>query len=93
MAFQDDPGCSTLLEAVNDGNVKMKQVQKAGLARSFFAEILSSLGKTPCDYLKTKRSTCTLIAKNMQDDEDGKVWDWYVLNCPQGPPCEFLQNL
>jgi hypothetical protein len=99
---KDDAGCGPLQKAYNDKNVKIKLVQtgvKSGAksgekACAYFVEILSGLQVTdPRTYLGTTTSTWTPIAKAIQDDEDGQVWDWFLVYCPTGPPCLFLENL
>jgi hypothetical protein len=96
---RDTNGCEQLQKAVNDKNVKIKPMQTGQMngkeCASYFIEILSDLNTDPCTYLKTvePETKCTLIAPGVKDDEDGLVWDWYVLNCPTGPPCLFLENL
>jgi hypothetical protein len=98
----DDPGCGPLQKAYNDKNVKIefahtgvKSGAKSGEKSSaYFVEILSSLKVTdPRAYFGTTKSTWIAIDNAIQDDEDGLVWDWYVLYCPTGPPCLFLENL
>ena len=98
---QDTDGCEPLQQAVKDKNVKitpMQTGQKAGNpSASYFIEIRSGLTTDPCTYLRTvkKETKCTLIDSGIQDDDDplNGPWDWYVLYCPTGPPCTFLQNL
>jgi hypothetical protein len=96
---QDSEGCRQLQQAVTDQNVKIKPLQSGqkgkGKSVSYFIEILSSLKMDPCKYLKTQKKTtrCILVDSKIKDDEDGQVWDWYILYCPTGPPCYFLENL
>jgi len=99
---KEDAGCGPLQKAYNDKAVKIKFKQtgvksgaKAGeKACAYFIEILSSLKVTdPRAYFGTTISTWFPIDKAIQDDEDGLVWDWYILYCPTGPPCVFLENL
>jgi hypothetical protein len=80
-----------------DGDILIEELAHTALEGStksstlYFIKILSSLGASPCDYLKTKHSECRLIAKGVP--QDGKVWDLYLMNCHYGPPCEFFETL
>jgi len=91
----DDNGCDVLKKLLDDNNLKGKLLQKEVNGEwLFFIEILSSLKKTPCSYIPTSKTTkCVLIRKEVADSEDGLVWDWYLMHCPTGPPCDFLENL
>lgn len=55
-------------------------------------KILSSLGKSPCDYLAGTSCppTCRLVTKGVSDK--GKTWDIYLMNCHY-PPCAFFERL
>ncbi len=90
-------GCGEFEKLIDDNKVKIKQMQtgSGGKPVVFFVEILSTLGKNPCHYLKLKHPNedkCVLIQKNVRED-DGQVWDWYALHCPYGPPCDFMESL
>jgi hypothetical protein len=90
----DAVGCDKLERAYNDGTVKLyPKTTSPGPAVSFFAEIQSNLRTDPCSYFRYKVTTCQLIAKNVIDPDDGIAWDFYVMNCPTGPPCHFLEEL
>ena len=99
--MQDIDGCSDLKQLFQDKNLKVQFLQKEQGPKGewlYFVEILSSIGKNPCSYLHPQpppppAPTCTLIRKGVRDDDDGKVWDWYYMRCPTGPPCIFMQNL
>jgi len=91
---EDAVGCNNLEQAYKDGNVKIypkEQTPHPGV--SFFVEIRSSLGKDPCSYLGYKKMQCIPLAKNVVDPDDSISWDFYMMNCPTGPPCHFLQEL
>jgi hypothetical protein len=95
--MQDIDGCSDLDQLFLTNDLKLKLLQKErGGEWLFFVEILSGRGD-PCSVLHPQptqpKPKCTLIRKGVQDDDDGKVWDWYYMRCPTGPPCLFMQNL
>jgi hypothetical protein len=96
----DDDGCEALDEAQSDGSINIRKIFSVPIPNSegkihtvYFAEILSSIGKTPCQYLNStfSHSTCHLLRKGAQ--LDGKSWDYYIINCPYGPPCVSLESL
>jgi hypothetical protein len=85
--------CDALQRAIDDGVLKVYLKETSpGPAVSYFAEILNSLHTDPCTYLNFKMTKCILIAKNVTDPDDGKIWDIYLLNCPTGPPCHILDT-
>jgi len=94
---EEDEGCGALQQAQNDGNIIFRKILSIPIPGSpathdiYYVEILSSLGKTPCQYIPTTRSTCHLLKQGVS--AGGKIWDLYLLNCPFGPPCLFLEDL
>jgi hypothetical protein len=104
---QESKGCDILEKLFDDGDVRFTTILKKEAPKKgaripttethtvFFVEISSSLGKSPCEYPKppkSKDTKCYLIRKKVRD-ADGKLWDWYLMSCPHGPPCLFMQNL
>ena len=93
---QNATGCGEFSQLLEKGYVKnIKSLQKgADDSIAFFIEVLSSLKQSPCEILQTHpATTCFLIARGVIDQDDGKVWDWYAVHCPMGPPCDFMENL
>ena len=90
-------GCGELKKLYEDGNILIEELAHTALEEGkkssvlYFIKIISSLGKTPCEYLKTKHSDCRLLASSVP--EKGKVWDFYLMNCHYGPPCIFFESL
>jgi hypothetical protein len=94
----DGDGCEQLEQLYKDGDVVIEELAHTSIdakkksSSLHLAKIASSLGKSPCDYLKTKHSTCRLIAGSVPD-ENGKLWDFYLMNCHYGPPCDFFEKM
>jgi len=93
---ETDSVCDALQEAIDAGVLKVydKEVYTKPASAgpvSYFAEIISSLHTDPCTYVGLKQTKCTLIASNVKDPDDGRVWDLYFMNCPTGPPCKDLR--
>ena len=95
-----DEGCGDITRGFIEGNAKIRTIlhewisEKSEFHSVYFIKVLSSLKKTPCelDPPKNKDTTCILIRSNVTDP-DGKVYDWYLENCPHGPPCLLLASL
>jgi hypothetical protein len=88
--------CGPLQAAHGDHKIIIKKLATLPVPDSpdvhtiYFIQILSSLRKSPCSYLRTTDSKCHKIREKVVSD--GEVWDWYLLNCPHGPPCLFLEG-
>ncbi len=98
---QDPEGCGILNELFSNGDVQFIPILKRDVANStpppstiethtvYFVEVLS--GTNPCASTVGADTKCYLIRSGVS--HDGKLWDWYLMSCPHGPPCLFLQNL
>jgi hypothetical protein len=95
-------GCGQLQTLYENGNVQIREIFRQDVPtgngtdthRVFFVEIVASLKQTPCQYPDLPQNTetsCFPIRSGVS--HDGKVWDWYLMNCPHGPPCDFLESL
>jgi hypothetical protein len=91
-------GCDELQELYDNGDVILEELTStthggpgAKTSKLFLAKISSSIGKSPCDYLPKGNSSCRLITKNVP--ESGKTWDYYLMHCHNGPPCDFFEDL
>src|SRR4051794_14165498 len=88
-------GCKELKKLVDDGDVKFDLLTRTShgdeqdYSSLHLVKILSSVGKSPCDFLGPQ-THCRLLAKNVA--EEGGQWDLYLVNCHYGPPCAFLQT-
>jgi hypothetical protein len=82
--------CNAFAQAIADGKLKIYPKEASKGHSSEFALILSSLRTDPCTYLKLKQTTQILLAKNVTDPDDNKLWDLYQLNCPGGLPCHLI---
>ena len=77
--------------AAGEITIRQPQGSNAKTSTLYLAKIASAVGKGPGDYLQTTKAQGRLIAKNVP--ENGKNWDYYLMHCPNGPPCDFLEDL
>jgi hypothetical protein len=68
------------------------QQPKKNTPVSYLVKVLTGLGRTPKDYVQYN-PTIIPIGQSVVDPDDDKTWDWYVVWCPTGPPCEYLEQL
>lgn len=94
---RDVRGCVQLEQGYDEGEIKIKTILKEPVPGSkdvhtvFFIQILASLGENPSKFLKLKGTTSCLMRKGVK--VDGQKWDWYLMQCPTGPPCHFLDTI
>jgi hypothetical protein len=89
--------CEQLEQGYKDGIIQIKTILKQPVPASkdvhtvFFIQILTSIGEDPSKFLKLPKTKSFLIRKSVLIN--GKYWDWYLTECPTGPPCHFLDSL
>jgi hypothetical protein len=96
----ENNGCGGITGNFVTGQAKARTIlhewvgQQSEYHSVYFIKVLSSLKKTPCelDPPQNADTECFLIRSGVTDP-DGNVYDWYLENCPHGPPCLLLASI
>jgi hypothetical protein len=97
---EENTGCPGLGHSLKDGNVKIyckePQQQPNKKSESYFLHVKVGSGKTTKDYFPLPGTQFELMGSSLTDldDADGTLrWDVYEVLCPEGPPCQLLEEL
>ena len=95
-----DEACGGISDGFVDGSVKIRTIlhefvsQQNEFHSVYFIKVLSSLKKTPCEISPPQNAdTKCFLIRSQVPDPDGQIYDWYLENCPHGPPCLLLSSL
>lgn len=91
MSTEKSVGCSGLTAGDSDHKVYSKEPHSGSHnPESHFLAIRVGSNKTPADYVKAKNAKVAAIGSSAEDPDDaqtGNTWNWYIVYCPNGPPC------
>lgn len=94
-----DGRCGDFAEQFRAGKLKIRTILHEHVAQTneehtvYFIKVPAG-GKGPCELQPPHNpdTKCFIIRQNVKES-DGQTTDWYLMNCPHGPPCDFLDSI
>jgi hypothetical protein len=88
--------CDQLAQAIENGTATQQLLANVGLEHTHNIYLVKVVTGTDPDqaFSPSGGSEFFKVRPNGRDtqpsNENGHLWDWYLLSCPHDPPCPFM---